>query len=120
MYKRQLLRSVPSETEGLTYDINDFCRQLLSNYAQKLYAKVSSSYIEKRFDEFKKYKDEFLELLDDIDKMLASRPEWTIQKWISDARALGTTPEEKDLYEYHARITITIWGNEQNLSLIHI
>lgn len=109
-----LLRSVPSETEGLTYDINDFCRQLLSNYAQKLYAKVSSSYIEKRFDEFKKYKDEFLELLDDIDKMLASRPEWTIQKWISDARALGTTPEEKDLYEYNARIQITIWGNEQN------
>lgn len=109
-----LLRSVPSETEGYLYDMNDFCRQLLSNYAQKLYAKVSGSYIDKKFDDFRKYASQFITLLDDIDTMLAVRPEWTLQKWIADARALGTTPEEKDLYEYNARMQITVWGNEEN------
>lgn len=109
-----LLRSVPSETEGYLYDMNDFCRQLLSNYAQKLYAKVSGSYIDKKFDDFRKYASQFITLLGDIDTMLAVRPEWTLQKWIADARALGTTPEEKDLYEYNARMQITIWGNEEN------
>ena len=47
-----LLRETDSETEGYLYDMNDFCRQLLSNYAQKLYAEVSTAYIERRYDDF--------------------------------------------------------------------
>ena len=48
-----LLRETDSETEGYLYDMNDFCRQLLSNYAQKLYAEVSTAYIERRYDDFR-------------------------------------------------------------------
>ena len=109
-----LLRETDSETEGYLYDMNDFCRQLLSNYAQKLYAEVSTAYIERRYDDFRARSRDFIALLGDIDRMLAVRPEWTIQKWIADARAHGTTDAERDLYEYNARIQITIWGNEQN------
>ncbi len=110
----KLLRSIPSRTEGFLYDLNDFCRQLLSNYAQKLYSEVSGAYLEKRYGDFSVKKEEFLTLLEEIDRMLAIRPEWTLQKWIADARALGTTKEEKDLYEYNARMQITIWGNEED------
>lgn len=109
-----LLRETDSQTEGYLYDMNDFCRQLLSNYAQKLYAEVSTAYIERRYDDFRARSRDFVALLGDIDRMLAVRPEWTIQKWIADARAHGTTDAERDLYEYNARIQITIWGNEQN------
>ncbi len=110
----KLLRTVPSRTEGFLYDLNDFCRQLLSNYAQKLYGEVSAAYLEERYDDFRAKKDEFLTLLSEIDKMLSIRPEWTLQKWIADARALGFTDEEKDLYEYNARLQVTIWGNEED------
>ena len=30
--------------------------------------------------------------------------------WIADARALGTTPAEKDYYERQARTILSIWG----------
>ena len=72
------------------------------------------AYIERRYDDFRARSRDFIALLGDIDRMLAVRPEWTIQKWIADARAHGTTDAERDLYEYNARIQITIWGNEQN------
>ena len=48
-----------------------------------------------------------------MDDMLSSRPEWTLQKWIADARSHGTSEEEKNLYEYNARMQVTIWGNEE-------
>lgn len=108
-----LLKTVKCDTEGFKYDISDFSRQLISNYAQKLYAELKDAYCEKRFDDFKAKKREFLELLDDMDDMLSSRPEWTLQKWIADARSHGTTEEEKNLYEYNARMQVTIWGNEE-------
>ena len=109
-----LLRSAGVDSEGYRYDCMDLCRQLLSNYAQKLYATVKDAFFAKDLPLFRKQSKAFLELLLDIDKLLALRKEWRLQTWIEDARAFGTTPEEKDQYEYNARIQITIWGNEEN------
>lgn len=109
-----LLRKTDCDTEGYRYDLMDFCRQLLSNYAQKLYGKVSEAFLCKDAEAFDSLTGDFMKLLYEIDKMLALRPEWTLQKWIEDARSHGVTDEEKDLYEYNARMQVTIWGNEEN------
>ncbi len=45
------------------------------------------------------------------DELLATRPEFKVGTWIGRARNLGNTPEEKDLYEWNARVQITTWGN---------
>ena len=45
------------------------------------------------------------------DELLATRPEFKVGTWIGRARNLGNTPEEKDLYEWDARVQITTWGN---------
>ena len=37
-----------------------------------------------------------------------------LDKWLADARALGTTPEVKDYYEKNARNLITTWGGSLN------
>lgn len=108
------LRKVHCDTEGYRYDVMDLCRQLLSNYAQKLYGEVSESFYKKDIDQFDRKTKEFIELLYEVDRMLALRPEWTLQKWIADARSFGKNQEEKDLYEYNARMQVTIWGNEEN------
>ena len=110
----KLLKKVDCGTEGYRYDLMDLLRQLLSNYAQKLYRKVTDAYAAKDLSAFDKLSKDYLTLMDEIDRMLSLRPEWTLQKWISDARAHGTTDAEKDLYEYNARMQVTIWGNEEN------
>lgn len=53
----------------------------------------------------------FLDLILLQDKLLGTRPEFRVGKWIEEARALGDTPEEKELYEWNARVQITTWGN---------
>ncbi len=51
--------------------------------------------------------------LDDLDALLASRPEYRLSKWISDARGWGKTQEEKDLLEDNARMQVTLWGGPE-------
>ena len=45
------------------------------------------------------------------DKLLGTRKEFKVGNWIQQARNLGITSEEKDLYEWNARVQITTWGN---------
>ena len=109
-----LLLKVNSDSDGYKYDVADITRQMLSNYAQTLYRRVAESFKAKDTALFKKLKAEFLQLLSDFDTMLSFRKEWTLEKWISDARSFGTNEEEKNLYEYNARLLFTIWGNEED------
>ena len=44
------------------------------------------------------------------DHLLATRPEFKVGSWIDKARNAGTTPDEKDQYEWNARVQITTWG----------
>ena len=50
------------------------------------------------------------QLFEDADRLLSTHPSFMLGPWIADARALGTTPAEKDYYERQARTILTIWG----------
>jgi beta-galactosidase len=63
---------------------------------------------------FHRYSRKFLVLMDDMDKLLATRRDFLLGKWIHDARACGITPAEKDLYEKNARDLITLWGDKES------
>lgn len=110
----ELLLKVDSRTDGYKYDVADVTRQMMSNYALSLYIRLTDSYKAKDIDAFNTLSAELLQLIEDFDKLLSFRKEWTIQKWIADARSHGTTKQESDLYEYNARLQVTIWGNEEN------
>ena len=60
---------------------------------------------------YKDASDRFLRLILLQDELLATRPEFKVGTWIARARSLGRTPEEKELYEWNARVQITTWGN---------
>jgi alpha-N-acetylglucosaminidase len=51
-------------------------------------------------------------LIDDIDKLLATRKDFLLGQWIADARKYGTTQSEKHLYEFNAKDLITLWGDK--------
>jgi alpha-N-acetylglucosaminidase len=54
-------------------------------------------------------------LMRKLDAIIAARPDASLERWISTARAEGTSLEEKALMEQNARRQITVWGGP-NLS----
>jgi len=97
-------------SEGYRYDLVDITRQVLANYASPLQRRIAGAYQKKDVEAFKKLSAEFLELIDDMDTLLATHNSFLLGKWINDARSWGITPQEKNLYEFNARNLVTLWG----------
>ena len=93
------------------YDLADIVRQSLSDRGRIVYNQTIADF--KSFDRksFAAHSQEFLNILLAQDRLLGTRSEFRVGRWIEQARNLGTTPEEKDLYEWNARVQITTWGN---------
>lgn len=93
------------------YDLVDIVRQSLSDRGRIVYSQTVADF--KSFDKksFAAHSQEFLNILLAQDRLLATRSEFRVGRWIEQARNLGTTPEEKDLYEWNARVQITTWGD---------
>ena len=51
-------------------------------------------------------------IIDDIDELLASNPNYLVGKWIADARAMTDIEQEKAYYERDARKIISVWGEK--------
>ena len=111
----QLLLSVADRYKGnnnFEYDLVDIVRQSLADKANVLLEEISQSYDRKDKDSFRKQTQQFLGLILSQDSLLSTRKEFSVSSWLSAARSLGTTEEEKKLYEWNASALI--------LSLIHI
>lgn len=93
------------------YDLVDIVRQSLSDRGRIVYNQTIADF--KSFDKknFTAHSQEFLNILLAQDRLLGTRSEFRVGRWIEQARNLGTTPEEKNLYEWNARVQITTWGN---------
>ena len=93
------------------YDLVDIVRQSLSDRGRIVYNQTIADF--KSFDKksFAAHSQEFLNILLAQDRLLGTRSEFRVGRWIEQARNLGTTPEEKNLYEWNARVQITTWGN---------
>ncbi len=60
-----------------------------------------------------KHLSQAIDLLLNVDKLLASHPLYRLEEWVNLARNNGTTPAEKDAYEANAKRLITTWGGFQ-------
>lgn len=105
---------VCGQSDGFQYDLVDLTRQVLANYALPVQQQITLAYQRNDKDDFEKYSTEFIELIDDMDKLLATRKDFLLGPWIADARSWGETEDEKALYEQNARDLITLWGGANN------
>jgi alpha-N-acetylglucosaminidase len=103
-----------NEYDGFQYDLVDVTRQVLANYALPVQQQMAIAYKSNDKANFEKYSTEFLELISDLDKLLATRKDFLLGTWLADARSCGNTDEEKALYERNARDLITLWGGADN------
>ena len=98
-------------SDGFQYDLVDITRQVLANYADLIHERLVRAYRDKDPAAYKKYCDEFLQIITDLDSLLGTRKDFLLGQWISDARSFGNSSDEKALYELNARDLITLWGD---------
>ncbi|MUP36778.1 alpha-N-acetylglucosaminidase [Labilibaculum euxinus] len=110
------IKSIPEcdTYDGFQYDLVDLTRQVLANYALPLQQEFARAYQNDDRVAFEKYSSEFIELIEDMDRLLATRQDFLLGPWIADARSWGNSESEKAVYEQNARDLITLWGDAGN------
>lgn len=114
--EKYLLRDAElfKNSESYRFDIIDIQRQLMSNLGQLIHKQVAAAFNRKDKQSFALHSGRFLALLHDTDVLLRTRSEYSLDKWLTDARKWGTNKEERDLYERDASALVTIWGADND------
>lgn len=107
-----LLQAAPQLKNQQTYryDLVDWTRQVIVELGRPTLEKAMDAYNRKDRTAFNQYSSQFIGLLSDCDRLLASDKNWLLGTWIAGARAKGTTPAEKALMEESARMLLTTWS----------
>ena len=101
-----------SGNEAFLYDMVDVTKQVLATAAIDYHKLMIQAYREQDLAEFKKISGQFLDLIQLMDDVLACSGDFTVGKWLKDARDMypGMDDWTKDLFEFNARALITTWG----------
>ena len=94
------------------YDLVMVCRQVLANLSFHIKNKVFEAYKEKKIDKFDHYASLFLEVATDVDRIVATLPEFTLNNWIAAAHKFEASDAPKSYFEKNAKVLITTWGQQ--------
>ena len=97
--------------DNYLHDLVDIIRQALADQGRRQYLKTIADYNAFARKDFRKDADRFLKMIMMQDSLLGTRTEFRLGRWTQQARNLGNTAKEKELYEWNARVQITTWGN---------
>lgn len=111
----EMLRGLEGGTTYSDFDYVDARRQVICNKSLPLLNRFAAAYKAKDRKEMVAAKDAFLALYDDLLPLLATHKEYSLEKWVEDARSWGDTDEEKAYYEMNAKTIITEWGDSPTL-----
>lgn len=102
------------------YDVVDITRQAITNLFTDVHVMFGLAYKKYQYFgqnsslEFIQITNAMLEMIADLDRLLASNENFLLGKWIKSARS-SVEDASKDLYEFNARNQITMWGYQQNI-----
>jgi len=65
-------------------------------------------------DRYRAAATELLTTIEDLDTLLATRPEYRLDTWLAEAVSWASTPAEAELYEANARRILTVWGHSRS------
>ena len=109
-----LLLAADGQGPAYEFDVVNLTRQWLGNRFDILVSEYRDAYEAKDAARLDALRTRMLEMLDDMDALLATQTYFLVGKWISDARGWGATPEEADYFESNARNLLTTWGDRGN------
>jgi hypothetical protein len=104
-----------AQLDTYRFDLVHLGRQVLSNHAADLHARIGEAYQAKDRAALASSAGEFLQLIRDLDGLLATREEFLLGKWIADAVRWAQDDDQRRLYEWNARNMITLWGPRDSI-----
>ncbi|KAJ1297075.1 hypothetical protein BS78_01G350300 [Paspalum vaginatum] len=110
-----------SQSTTYRYDLVDLTRQCLSKLANEVYLDAMSSYQTKDSNGLNSHTRKFLEIIMDIDMLLAADDNFLLGPWLESAKSLAITEKERKQYEWNARTQVTMWydNTETEQSKLH-
>jgi len=99
-------------SDAYRFDLVSVTRHVLGNDSAALQRKVIEAWRAKDRQSLETASQRFLELLRDLDELLATRNEYLLGRWLEDAKRWGASPRERDWLEWNARRVITMWGRQ--------
>jgi len=96
------------------YDLVMVCRQVLANLAFSVRNKAFEAYKAKDIDQFNQYASLFIQIVTDVDRIVATRPEFSLSQWISASHKFEAKDAPKSYFEKNAKVLITTWGQQGN------
>ena len=101
--------------DAYRYDLVNVARQVLGELSGLYIQDVAAACATRDKARLRTTGAKLLELLRDVDKLLATREEFLLGRWIEDAKRWATNDEERRLYEWNARNQITLWGDRDSI-----
>jgi alpha-N-acetylglucosaminidase len=114
-----LAREKLSGVDTYQADAVNLVRQVLTNHGLLLYRQLVSAYQLRDPAKFQQSSNAFLELLRDLDTLLATRREFLLGGWLADAKSMARSNTERMLFEKNARTQITYWGPDDPATDLH-
>ena len=111
---RELL-SVQSHRDTYRFDVVNIGTQVLGNHFASLRDEFVDAYRSGDIHRAREVGDMMLALIDDIDALAACEPQLRLDRWLDDAAACASTPEEVPYYTRNARTLISIWGLQTSI-----
>lgn len=103
--------------DNFSYDLTDFVRQALTDYGYYLLRAINEAHQAGNYALYTIRRDAYLQLMLDVDALLATNSAFTLGEWVQMARhiadeAKGTTEADRQWLELdNARTLITTWGS---------
>lgn len=98
----------------------DLTRQALAKYANQIFLKIIQGYKSNNINQVTTLCERFLNLVKDLDVLLASHEGFLLGPWLESAKGLARSKEQEIQYEWNARTQITMWfdNTETKASLL--
>lgn len=107
---QNIANSDDKKIDAMRADLQSIVRQFLSDLAYPVYIKATEFFKEKNVRNFEQASNLFLEICEDIDRLLRTREETNFCTKYLEAQELGSSQEEKESLQINFLLLHTIWG----------
>ena len=107
---KTMLESPAKKNDAVRADIQSLLRQALSDLAYPVYLKATEFFYSKNVGNFEQASNLFLEICEDIDRLLKTREDTNFSTKYEEAHSLGENKEEREQIDINYLLLHTIWG----------